>query len=224
MKVNTDGVLLGAWTALAGARSILDVGAGTGVIALMLAQRAPQAFIDGVEIDAATARQAAENVAASPWPDRVQIITADFQSYAAGAGKQYDLIVSNPPYFVDALLPGDLQRMQARHATALPYDDLLDGAGLCLAPEGMLSLILPYVEASVFIAKAAVKGFYCVRKTNVCTAPGKAVKRQLLSFTRTPAPLQEQMLYIHTKAMDREAVSDYSFEYKQLTAAFYLNF
>ncbi len=223
MKVNTDGVLLGAWMDVQDLTHdtvrILDIGTGTGVIALMLAQRVPQAAIDAVEIDEASAQQAAENVRHSPWPERVNVVNTDFQAYAAESGKQYDVIVSNPPYFVDALLPGDRQRMQARHATALPYDELLNGVVKLLAAGGCFGVILPYVEGSVFIAKAAAAGLYCTRKTNVGAAVGRPVKRLLLTFERTKRVLHEQHFCIHPADS-----AEYTAEYQELTKEFYLNF
>jgi len=219
MKVNTDGVLLGAWTDIQNASYILDVGTGTGVIALMLAQRSSQALIDAVEIDESSVRQAVENVNNSPWSTRIKVINAAFQEYASTADKQYDLIVSNPPYFVDALLPGDMQRMQARHATALPYDELLAGVVKLLSDTGRFCVVLPYVEGNVFIAKAAGAGLYCSYKTNISPAVGKPVKRLLLTFERTNRSLQEQTLCIHLPHS-----TEYTPEYCALTKDFYLNF
>ncbi len=223
MKVNTDGVLLGAWVNIQDIVQqpvqMLDIGTGTGVIALMLAQRAPQAVIDAVEIDGASAQQAAENVRHSPWPEQINIMNTDFQAYAAATAKQYDVIVSNPPYFVDALLPGDRQRMQARHAGALPYDELLSGVVKLLSAGGRFSVILPYVEGSVFIAKAAAAGLYCTHKTGVGAAVGRPVKRLLLTFERTARALHEQHLCIHPANN-----TEYTPEYQELTKDFYLGF
>ena len=217
MKVNTDGVLLGAWTPVEQPGRALDVGAGTGVIALMLAQRNPRLLIDAVEIDEASARQAAANVQQSPWSARIQVVHTSFQQFAQAAACRYRLIVSNPPYFVNALPPADAKRLITRHAATLPYAGLLDGAATLLAPGGRLSVILPCVEGELFVAQAAGRGFYCTQKTTVYAAAGKPPKRLLLLFAREPAPLRESSLIIHLPHG-----ADYTPEYKALTGAFYL--
>jgi tRNA1Val (adenine37-N6)-methyltransferase len=217
MKVNTDGVLLGAWTPVERAVSALDVGAGTGVIALMLAQRNARLLIDAVEIDEASAQQAAANVRQSPWDARIRVVHASFQQFAQVTESCYHLIVSNPPYFVDALPPADEKRRVSRHAATLPYADLLDGAAALLEPEGRLSVILPCVEGVFFAAQAAAKGLYCTRKTTVYAAVGKPAKRVLLLFAREPVPLQEDSLVIHLP----HGVG-YTPEYMALTGDFYL--
>jgi len=227
MRVNTDGVLLGAWADVLGAARILDVGTGTGVIALMLAQRTTAALIDAVEIDKNSAMQAAENIAASPWSERVRVFPQPFLTYVANTAARYDLIVANPPYFVDALLPDNEQRLRSRHAASLPYDELIAGVNALLSENGRFCLILPYAEANVFIAKAAIAGLYCTHKTNVCAALGKPVKRLLLSFERNPSPVKEQTLYIHTSYKDvknNNPTEIYTPEYRTLTKAFYLGF
>jgi tRNA1Val (adenine37-N6)-methyltransferase len=217
MKVNTDGVLLGAWTPVEQSGRALDVGAGTGVIALMLAQRNPRLLIDAVEIDEASVRQAAANVQQSPWSARIQVVHMSFQQFAQAAACRYQLIVSNPPYFVNALPPADEKRLVTRHAATLPYAALLDGAATLLAPGGRLSLILPCVEGELFVAQAAGKGFYCTQKTTVYAVAGKPPKRLLLLFAREPAPLQESSLVIHLPHG-----AGYTPDYKALTGAFYL--
>jgi tRNA1Val (adenine37-N6)-methyltransferase len=217
MKVNTDGVLLGAWTPAERSERALDVGAGTGVIALMLAQRRDRLLIDAVEIDEASAQQATDNVRQSPWDARVQVVHASFQQFAQATERRYHLIVSNPPYFVNALPPADEKRRVSRHAAALPYADLLDGAAALLEPEGRLSVILPCVEGAFFAAQAVARGLYCTRKTTVYAAAGKPAKRVLLLFARKPAPLQEDSLAIHLPHG-----AGYTPEYKALTGDFYL--
>ena len=227
MKVNTDGVLLGAWTDVQGATRILDVGTGTGVIALMLAQRTTTALIDAVEIDIDSAMQAAKNIADSPWAERMMVFALPFLNYAANITTRYDLIVSNPPYFVDALLPDNEQRLLSRHAERLPYEDLIAGVHALLTDTGRFCLILPYAEGNVFIAKAACAGLYCTHKTNVCTAPGKPVKRLLLVLKRKPAPCSEQTLHISLSLRNvnnKDKAAAYSPEYRALTRDFYLYF
>jgi len=125
MKVGTDGVLLGAWTDLKDTQKILDVGTGTGLIALMLAQRNPAALIDAIDIDPLALEQAEANSRNSPFSDRIAVKESSFQAFARLTGKQFDLIVSNPPYFSDSLMPPDRQRAQTRHSVTLTLDDLL---------------------------------------------------------------------------------------------------
>jgi tRNA1Val (adenine37-N6)-methyltransferase len=217
MKVNTDGVLLGAWTPVERSERAVDVGAGTGVIALMLAQRNARLSIDAVEIDEASAQQAAANVRQSPWDARIRVVHVSFQQFAQAAESRYHLIVSNPPYFVNALPSVDEKRRVSRHAAALPYAGLLNGAAALLEPEGLLSVILPCVEGALFTAQAVARGLYCIRKTTVYAAAGKPAKRVLLLFAREPAPLQEDALAIHLPHG-----AGYTSEYKALTGDFYL--
>ncbi|MEE4197513.1 MAG: tRNA1(Val) (adenine(37)-N6)-methyltransferase [Bacteroidales bacterium] len=218
MKVGTDGVLLGAWAGVENANRILDVGTGTGLIALMLAQRS-NASIDALEIDARACAQALENINHSPWAERIHVIHQSFQDFSEKNAAKYDLIVSNPPYFQNSLTTPDARRTQARHNTDLQLDDLIGGTLQCLAPTGTLSLILPYLEGNLLIAGAAEKGLYCVRKTNVLPKPGRKPKRLLLEFQRNKKPLFEQNLVIEVSKRHQ-----YSDDYKALTRDFYLNF
>jgi tRNA1Val (adenine37-N6)-methyltransferase len=227
MKVNTDGVLLGAWTDVQSAARILDVGAGTGVIALMLAQRTTTALIDAVEIDNSSAMQAAKNIANSPWSERMRVFALSFSDYVAITDARYDVIVSNPPYFVDALLPHTEHRLLSRHARSLPYENLIAGANALLTDNGRFSLILPYAEANIFIAKAAGAGLYCTRKANVCSAQGKPVKRILMVVERKPAPVKEETVCIylsHKDIKNKDVPDNYTPEYRALTKDFYLYF
>jgi tRNA1Val (adenine37-N6)-methyltransferase len=219
MKVNTDGVLLGAWADIRNAVRIADVGTGTGVIALMFAQRQLKAMIDAIEIDKASAEQARENVRQSTWHQRIHVIHDDFRHFALQHGRQYDTIVSNPPYFINSLLSSESTRAVARHAGQLPHKALIESSLLALLPEGRLHVILPYVEGTIFIAEAAAKGLYCVRKTTVHSADNKPPKRLLLSFSQQAETLHEKTLYIHPSES-----AAYTPEYKVLTCDFYLNF
>ncbi len=222
MKVGTDGVLLGAWASLTGGEGrILDVGTGTGLIALMAAQRTAGTLIDAIEIDPAAAEQARRNVEDSPWADRISVEAVSLQELSERADlPRYDHILSNPPYFVDSLKPPDAGREAARHAGQLTYDELAAGVARLLAPEGRFSAIFPYEESALFVVRAAIAGLYCVRRTNVHTAPGRPVKRVLLGFSRTrPASVKEETLIIENAARD-----GYSDAYRQLTRDFYLYF
>ncbi len=214
MKVSTDGVLLGSWVEVQGIRRALDVGTGTGLIALMLAQRS-EAQIDAVEIDATAAAEAAENAAASPWPDRVKIIHQSVQDYARQAGEMYDLVVSNPPFFTGGVLSAHQDRASVRHTVKLPHGDLLDAARKLLHPEGRLAVILPYLEGLRFGELAASYGFYLCRRTRVRPLPQQPFNRLLLEFARQVRPLHESELVIQNEQ------GQWTEEYVQLTRPFY---
>lgn len=218
MKVGTDGVLLGAWADCENANSILDIGTGTGLITLMLAQRSI-AKIDAVEIDEAACVQAKENIEKSLWSDRIEIFNIPFQDFSKSTNEKYDLIVSNPPYFQNSLYAPDEKRTDARHNSNLKLDELLNGALKLLTRKGKLSIILPYLEGALFILKAAENGLYCVRQTKVLPKPDRAPKRLLLEFISEKMPLIEQELIIELNKRH-----EYSEAYKNLTKDFYLAF
>lgn len=214
MKVGTDGVLLGAWVSIEGAKRILDVGTGTGLIALQLAQRCPEARITAIEIDREAALQAKENVLRSPWPDRVAVECCDFTDFTST--KKIDLIVSNPPYFVDALRCPDAQRNLARHSDGLNYEVLFGHSAPLLNKDGQISVIIPY-EAEKLVVDAAWKnGFSPIRHTDVYTKPGKPCRRQLLSFAMGMPKFGRDSLYIEDEN------GHYTPEYVALTKEFYI--
>ena len=214
MKVGTDGVLLGAWVSIEGAKRILDVGTGTGLIALQLAQRCPEARITAIEIDREAALQAKENVLRSPWPDRVSVECCDFTDFTST--KKFDLIVSNPPYFVDALRCPDAQRNLARHSDGLNYEVLFGHSAPLLNKDGQISVIIPY-EAEKLVADAAWKnGFSPIRHTDVYTKPGKPCRRKLLSFAMGMPKFGRDSLYIEDEN------GHYTPEYVALTKEFYI--
>ena len=218
MKVGTDGVLLGAWAGVEGVKNILDIGAGTGLIALMLAQRAPKALVDGVDLDAASGGQAAENAAASPWSERVKIIPGAIQQYAETCSGQYELAVSNPPFFRDSLKSPVDARNKVRHAEALSFGDLLRVVDKLRAPGGRLCLILPPAEGAVFEETALSFGFFATRLREVRSRPGKPVERVLMQFEReSRAPVREPVLVLHLDDTARRSPA-----YAQLTEDFYL--
>ncbi len=180
MKVGTDGVLLGAWAEVRPTdRRILDIGTATGLIALMMAQRAPEACITGIDlIDVAEARA---NADASAWSDRLHFEQCPVQEFAAD--EPFDLILSNPPFFVDSLTCPDVGRTTARHAVTLPYDDLCAAVSRLLAPDGRFALILPASETERWLATCRDR-LRLVRRTDVRTTPRRAPKRVLLEFVR----------------------------------------
>ncbi len=216
MKVGTDGVLLGAWVEAFSARRILDIGTGTGLIALMLAQRFERATIDAIEIDGDAFVQARENAARSPWGGRIRVHHAAFQDFDAGGNDRYGLLVSNPPYFVDSLAAPSTARAMARHANAaLRFDDLLDGVHRLLAPRGRFCVILPAREAQGFIRSAAGRCLFLRRLTRVRTKQAGQDKRHLLCFSDEPVPLREDTLVI------RDGSGGFTDEYVELTKAYY---
>jgi tRNA1Val (adenine37-N6)-methyltransferase len=182
MKVGTDGVLLGAWMPLSNAQHMLDIGTGTGLIALMAAQRHANLHITAIEIDRSSAEQAAENVQESPWKDRIKVIRTDFKDYRSDI--RFDTIVSNPPFFPRSLTCPDASRSQARHDISLSYSDLLQGVDARLTVEGTFSVILPTDYLNEFINEAASHNLFPMKRCYVVTIPGRTSKRTLLAFGR----------------------------------------
>lgn len=216
MKVGTDGVLLGAWVDVQNVHTVLDIGTGSGLVALMLAQRcAKDTRIIGVEIDPEAAAQAKENVERSPWPQQIDIVQADFRHHTFDSS--FDLIVSNPPYFHEALACPNAQRRLARHTDTLTYDELLVGATALLSPRGRLCLILPSEASALVEQKAQTQGLHTLHRTHILTKPGEAPKRTILSFSLEFAPTQESILPI------RNTQNEHSSLYIDLTKSYYLN-
>jgi tRNA1Val (adenine37-N6)-methyltransferase len=216
MKVNTDGVLLGAWADADNIRLALDIGTGSGLIALMIAQRS-EAVIDAVEIDPPAALQACENAGRSSWKQRITVYPGRFQDFAAFSVKKYDLIVSNPPYFRNALKPADKRRSNARHDLSLTYEELLKGVASLLTPQGRLCVILPYLMLDDFAGMAFIYGLHCRRITAVKTKHGADFSRILLSFGPVPAGKPDR-----TELTIYKAEGSYSEDYRELTKDFYL--
>ena len=216
MKIGTDGVLLGAWADTAAAGSALDIGTGTGVIAIMLAQRTRQARIKGVEIDRDSYQQARENMGRSPWSQRLEAIHSAVQDFARTSGERFDLIVSNPPFFSGGTFSNNHDRNQVRHTIKMPHGDLLAAVRTLLAPEGKFGLILPLIEGLRFVELAESYHLYCVRQTEVKPKESKPVERLLLQFSRKPATMIRDSLII------QEESGEWTKAYRQLTGAFYL--
>jgi tRNA1Val (adenine37-N6)-methyltransferase len=217
MKVGTDGVLLGSWVKGENSDTILDVGTGTGLIALMLAQKL-RSVIDAVEIDPEACTQARENIHLSPWSKQIRVYQSSFQDYCNTTDKKYDLIVSNPPYFNNSLKAPDNKRSIARHSDTLPYDVLLRGVSQLLTDNGRFCVILPYLEAQLFIVDAALSHLYCSLKTNIKPAVDKKTNRVLLQFSKIRTKMDENVISI------LDLNKEYTAEYKELTREYYLNF
>ena len=217
MKVGTDGVLLGAWADITGAENILDIGAGTGLIAIMLAQRTENAQIDAVEIDNHACNQANINMQASPWSNRLNSIESSIQDFAKLSNKEYDMIVSNPPFFTGGTLSSQNDRNNVRHTVKLPNGDLLSSVRRLLKKGGRFSVILPLIEGLRFKELAQNYSFYCTKMTEVKPKHDKSVERLLLQFELTDKPLIKDELVIQY-----EKRNDFTEEYIELTKDFYL--
>jgi tRNA1Val (adenine37-N6)-methyltransferase len=219
MKVGTDGVLLGAWCDTKEAARVLDIGTGSGLIALMIAQRNAGCFIDAVEIDDASFLQAQANILRSPWESRIRIHHTSFQEFCTGKSASYDLIVSNPPFFQNSLQNPAAGRSVARHSTSLPVSDLISGILGLLVAGGRYCMIMPVPEARLFIGKAREMGLYCRVITAVIPNPGKPPKRLLLEFNLHDGEVKRSELIVELARRH-----EYSAEFKELTGDFYLQF
>lgn len=215
--VGTDGVLLGSWVETPENLRVLDVGTGTAVIALMLAQRGAKA-VTGIELQETAFEQAKQNVAKSPWSDRVTILHQDFSRFEASNDLRYDLIVSNPPFFSQATLPPNEVRELARHNHALPFEQLLAGAFKHTHKDGLLSVVLPTDECRAFLEQATTYGWFLSRQTSVIPVASKTANRELLTFRKTAETLHKDNLII------RNADGLYSAAYRSLGKDFYLKF
>ena len=238
MKVGTDGVLLGAWCPVEAmgdrrlamgyrvsgigeeAMQVLDVGTGSGLIALMLAQRLENAQITAIDIDSGAVEQAKYNFDISPWADRLACHQTALQEVEGES--IYDLIVSNPPYFQDSLKNPNSQRAMARHTDTLPYKELLQHSARLLKEKGTLALVLPIEAEQPIIALAQTYGLYPTHITHVYPKPGKAAKRLLIALQASPRPLTEGKGEIRGELTLESETAPRSEEYKELTREFYL--
>ena len=204
MKVGTDGVLLGAWAK--GGPRILDIGTGTGIIALMMAQRYPEAQVTAIDIDEGAVRQAEQNVSRSPFLGRISVLQQAVQEHLG----EYESIVSNPPFFIDSLQAPDEQRNMARHTATLSYAELMKAAYRLLADNGEFSVVIPFDYRRRMEDEAVFVGFFPSRVCGVKTTERKPAKRYLLAFRKHPCPCQKEQLTIGSE------------DYQALTSAFYL--
>ncbi len=218
MKVGTDAVLLGSWVNTSHAKKILDIGTGTGIIALMLAQKS-SANIDAIDIDNGAFIQASENANACKWKNRIEVHQISLQEFAKNNNQQYDLIVSNPPYFVDSSKALEESRTNARHTDQLPFVDLLNGILKLLLPTGKFYVILPTKESELFRELAERNKLYLTKLTRVITRADKPEKRVLMRFEFIHKPFSEDSIVI-----ENDERHSYSNDYKELTKDYYLNF
>ena len=217
-KVGTDGVLLGACAVLTGAKRILDIGTGTGLIAIMTAQRCESEIV-AIEPEENSYMEACSNVKECKWNNRIIVRNSGFREYFTDHPEQFDIIITNPPYFRDSLKNPDADKSAARHTVSLSSNDILEGAGKLLTAEGSLQIILPYAEGTIFIAESSQYGLYCNMIIKIKAVPTGEIKRLIMKFERIKKPLKEKFLTVETGTRHR-----YTEEYKDITKDFYLDF
>ncbi|MHB8261395.1 MAG: tRNA1(Val) (adenine(37)-N6)-methyltransferase [Bacteroidia bacterium] len=218
-KVGTDGVLIGAWAEVKNAKNILDVGTGTGIIALMMAQKS-QAQIDAIEIEQGSFEQATENAEHSIWAKRIKIYLSTLQDFAKTVHKKYDVVITNPPYFVDSSKAPDEERSHARHTDLLPFKELIRDVIGVLNNTGMFYIILPTKESIDFKMLAEKEDLHLVKLLRVKTKSTNDVeKRHIMLFKLTKESFSEQ-----TISIENEGRHNFTDEYKKLTGDFYLHF
>ena len=218
MKVGTDGVLLGAWADACGADYILDIGTGTGLISLMMAQRF-NANIVGVEIEQNSYKEAVENINNSKWKDRIKIQHTSFQEFAKSTKKKFDCIVANPPYFANSLKTPDSNRNFARHTDSLSFEDLLFGVYVTLSPKGKFTLIIPFSNKDSFIKLANKVSLFCTRQLIIKSKPELEPKRIIMEFGFDKKEIDSNILIVENAKRH-----DYTDDYINLTKEFYLKF
>ena len=217
MKIGTDSVLLGAWAALdANPYSILDIGAGTGVLALMLAQRSGSELIDAIEIDDDAYEQCVDNFESSPWGDRLFCYHASLEEFVNEIDDTYDLIISNPPFYSDTYKSDNVQRDLARFVDAMPFRELIESVSKLLSPQGQFSVIIPFSEEKNFIVLASKEQLFPNRILRVKGAPHSEIKRSLIEFSFQETSINPRELIIETSR------HEYTEDYIALTKDFYL--
>ena len=220
MKVGTDGVLLGAWTTVSQATQILDIGTGTGIIALMAAQKNKKANIIGIEIDPSAAEEAQINVSNSPWQKKITIINQSIQDYANESNQKFDCIISNPPFFTGGTLSTSQDKKSVRHTVKLSHNALLSAVRTLLNESGRFSVVLPYIEGLRFIEMAQTYNMYPIKMTEVYPDQSKKLERLLISFGKKEiADVEPDKIYIRDAS-----TKDFSEAYKEMTKDFYLKF
>jgi len=216
MKVGTDGVLLGAWANPCNAKKILDIGTGTGLIALMMAQKST-AIIDAIDIDEQATQQAFENFKLSPWAKRLNALHQSIQYFTAHTPQRYDLIVSNPPYFMGAHPAPSEARNIARHMDeTLSIEELTECVKKLLAPQGRFCVILPFIEGMKFFEYAELHQLFANRITKVKTVIDKQEKRLMMEFELVRKNLQEDELVIQEEDLT------FTEQYVELTKEYYV--
>ena len=217
MKIGTDGVLLGAWTPLINnPYNVLDIGAGTGILSLMLAQRSNAEQIDAIEIDEDAYEQCVENFEASPWGDKLFCFHAGLDEFVDEPEDEYDLIISNPPFYTDDYKSDNSSRDLARFEDALPFEELIEAAALLLSDNGIFSVIIPFKEEERFVSMCKELDLFPLKITRVKGTPTSETKRSLLAFCRMEqTPLIDELVIEISR-------HNYTSEYIELTKEFYL--
>jgi tRNA1Val (adenine37-N6)-methyltransferase len=219
MKVNTDDILLGAWSDIGGKREALDIGTGSGLIAMMLAQKSENLKVTGIEIEDNSFLQASQNAKKSIFNDQIYMIHESIQTYAKSAETKFDLIVSNPPFFSGGTFSMNENKANVRHTIKLSHADLLMSVQRLIAADGHFDLILPYIEGLRFIELAAKYDFYPVRVTEVISKADKPVERLLSRLAyKTKSDVIQDQLVVHNSS----EANDYSKDFIALTKDFYL--
>ena len=214
MKVGTDGGLLGAWADLTDTHRLLDIGTGTGLIAIMAAQRNPELQIDAIEIDPAACKQAKENVQDCPWKERIQVFQGRVQDF-----KQdylYDIITCNPPFFINSTQNPERSKTMARHCSTLSHEDILNVSEKLLSPEGKICIILPIPETEHFITLVQSHKWFINKFTTICPTPNKPPKRKLMEISKRQKDIVNKTITLET---ERHV---YHESYARLTKDFYL--
>ena len=217
MKIGTDGVLLGAWTSLeTNPYSILDIGAGTGIISLMLAQRSTAEVIDAIEIDNNTYEQCVDNFEQSPWGDRLFCYHASLQEFVDEIEDKYDFIISNPPFYSENYKTENEQRDLARFQDAMPFEHLIESASKLLSEKGVFSVVIPFKEETKFILLASKSNLFPSKILQVKGNPNSEIKRSIIEFSFQERDTLISELIIETKR------HQYTQDYINLTKDFYL--
>jgi tRNA1Val (adenine37-N6)-methyltransferase len=214
MKVGFDGILLGAWCNVTNSDAILDIGTGSGLLALMAAQKNSIAIIDAIEPDKKSFDEATSNFLNSSWSNRLSAVNLSLQEFSVFSKRKYDHIICNPPFFSDSLPPKDTRYMNSKHTTHLNHIELLKYSAEILKNDGNLSVILPYIESLAFIEKGKA---FNLKLSRYCDVRTKKVERTLIELTNGPSlKFNKSVLQIY------KAGNEYSDEYTELVKEFYL--
>lgn len=215
LKVGTDAVLLGAWADSTGTKTVLDIGTGTGILALMIAQKCTECEIDAIEIEENAAKQARENFRNCPWTNRILLLQLDFLKFYTP--KKYDLIISNPPYFQHDKINTRYEKTIARHAYALSFKQLVEKSADLLSQTGKLALVFPAESFHEINKYAAGKLLYPNRCLNIQPTRQQTPKRMLVAFSKTATFFQQETLIVENSR------HEYTAKFRELTADFYLD-